>query len=473
MNQNFIGIVIALFVFSVQISFSQPKAGIKVKQPVQKEGEWIPIFNGKNLDGWIPKVTGYKVGENPLDGFRVENGILKVDYSKFVRFNGRFGHLFYKDKLSSYILRVEYRFQGELLPDAPGYCYRNSGVMIHSQSAESQDILQSWPVSLEAQLLGSTPKLKQLTANLCTPGTTVFYNGAFTEEHCINSTSKYYYDGDWVTLDIIVHGGKSIYHVIDGDTVLAYTKPQVGGMLLPENYLVPSGTFLEDGYIALQAEGTPIDFRKVELKILNENNYTASPVKQAESKNMVTQKITKEIDKFDSYANSEELSKAWYQPGNGGQSFCSLESKIKGAGKYGLKCEYVTEKTDDKFYCRVGRVAKWDLSGCNGVQFWFKPDGSGREFTMEFNIADKAGKNIHDLWAYKYIPEKGDKMARWVNLPFSSLVHNTKSADSPDVSKVFKPEAIIETAIYIGGKNDAPGKGVYYFDEIAGAKLQQ
>jgi len=51
MNQNFIGIVIALFVFSVQISFSQPKAGIKVKQPVQKEGEWIPIFNGKNLDG--------------------------------------------------------------------------------------------------------------------------------------------------------------------------------------------------------------------------------------------------------------------------------------------------------------------------------------------------------------------------------------------------------------------------------------
>src|SRR5665647_2510787 len=185
------------------------------------------------------------------------------------------------------------------------------------------------------------------------------------------------YDGDWVTLDIIVHGGKSVYHVIDGDTVLAYSKPQVGGMLLPENYPVPSGTFLEDGYIALQAEGTPIDFRKVELKILNENNYTAAPAKQAESKNMATPKTTKEIDKFDSYANSEELSKAWYHPGNGGQSICSLESKIKGAGKHGLKCEYVIEKTDDMFYCRVGHIAKWDLTGCNGVQFWFKPDGSG------------------------------------------------------------------------------------------------
>ena len=385
---------------------------------MQKEAKWISIFNGKNLDGWTPKVTGYKVGENPLDGFRVEDGILKVDYSKFVRFNGRFGHLFYKDKLSSYILRVEYRFQGELLPDAPGYCYRNSGVMIHSQSVESQDILQNWPVSLEAQLLGSTPKLKQVTANICTPGTTVFYNGAFTEEHCISSTSKNYYDGEWVTLDIIVHGGKSIYHVIDGDTILAYTKPQVGGMLLPENYPVPSGTFLEDGYIALQAEGTPIDFRKVELKILNENNYTTTPVKQAGTKNTAKPKTTKVVDNFDSYSSNEELLKAWSHPELGGQMICSRESKIKGAGKHSLKCEYVTEKTDDKFYCRVGHIAKLDLSGCNGVQFWFKPDGSGREFKMEFNIADKAGKNIHDLWVYKYIPEKGDTLARWVNLPF-------------------------------------------------------
>ncbi|NEW81988.1 MAG: DUF1080 domain-containing protein [Mariniphaga sp.] len=472
MNRNFIEPLILLFFFSIQISFSQTNAGIKVKQPVQKEGKWIPIFNGKNLDGWTPKVTGYKVGENPLDGFRVENGILKVDYSKFVRFNGRFGHLFYKDKLSSYILRVEYRFHGELLPDAPGYCYRNSGVMIHSQSAESQDILQNWPVSLEAQLLGSTPKLKQLTANICTPGTTVFYNGAFTEEHCISSTSKNYYDGEWVTLDIIVHGGKSVYHVIDGDTVLAYTKPQIGGMLLPENYPVPSGTSLEDGYIALQAEGTPIDFRKVELKILNENNHVTTPIKQAGPTNITSAKTTKVVDSFDSYANTEELLKAWYHPGHGGQMICSLEPKIKGAGKYGLKCAYVTGKSDDLFYSPVCRIAKCDLSGCNGVQFWLKPDGSGREFTIEFNIADKEGKNIHDLWNYKYIPEKGDAMARWVNIPFSSLVRNTKSSDSPDVKMVFKPEAIIETAIYIGGKNDAPGKGVYYFDEIVGAKIQ-
>jgi hypothetical protein len=236
-----------------------------------KDAKWISIFNGRNLDGWIPKVTGYKAGENPLDLFKVEDGILKVDYSNYDRFNNRFGHIFYKEKFSSYILHVEYRFHGELLPDAPAYCYRNSGVMFHSQSAESMDIDQNWPVSVEVQLLGSTDSVKQKTANICTPGTTVFIKGSFTNEHCLSSNSKNYYDNEWVNLDIVVHKGKSVFMVIDGDTVLAISHPQVGGYLVPKDYPVPTGTILEDGYIALQAEGTNIDFRKVDLQILEEH----------------------------------------------------------------------------------------------------------------------------------------------------------------------------------------------------------
>ena len=166
--------------------FSNSEGQTKNNTQVQDGGKWISIFNGKNLDGWTPKVTGYKAGENPLDLFHVEDGIIKVDYSKYKRFNGRFGHLFYKQKLSSYILHVEYRFHGELLSDAPAYCYRNSGVMIHSQSAESMDIEQNWPVSIEVQLLGSTDSVKQKTANICTPGTTVYYKGSFTNEHCVS-----------------------------------------------------------------------------------------------------------------------------------------------------------------------------------------------------------------------------------------------------------------------------------------------
>jgi len=254
-----------LFVSSLTL-LSQNSGNPKSTPPSKlAEEKWISLFNGKNLEGWIPKVAKSKVGENTLDVFRVEDGILKVSYDKYDKFDSRFGHLFYKDKLSSYKLRLEYRFSGKLLTDAPSYCYRNSGVMIHSQSPESMELDQNWPVSIEAQLLGSTDSLKQFTANVCTPGTTVYFQDKFTDEHCISSNSKNYPDGEWVKLEIVVHGSKVIHHIVNGDTVLTYSKPQVGGFLVPEHYALPEGTILKDGYIALQAEGTPIDFRKIEL----------------------------------------------------------------------------------------------------------------------------------------------------------------------------------------------------------------
>jgi hypothetical protein len=47
------------------------------------EGRWIPLFNGKDLEGWTPKITGYEAGENYGDTFRVEDGVLKVSYDKY------------------------------------------------------------------------------------------------------------------------------------------------------------------------------------------------------------------------------------------------------------------------------------------------------------------------------------------------------------------------------------------------------
>jgi hypothetical protein len=457
--KNQILFITFLFIF-LQTAFCQPKTE-------GKEEKWISIFNGKNLDGWTPKVTGYKSGENPLNGFRVDDGILKVDYSKFVAFNGRFGHLFYKDKLSSYILHIEYRFVSEVLPDAPSYCIRNSGVMVCSQSPESMDITENWPVSIEVQLLGCTDELKQTTGNICTPGTTVSYRNVPTTEHCINANSKYFYNNEWVNLDIVVHSGKEIINIVNGDTVLVTSEPRVGGFLIPENYPIPEGTLLQDGYIALQAEGQPIDFRNIKLKILEDKKVISQkPETPPESAGL------KVIDNFDDYPDNEQLSKSWYKPGHGAPNSRSLEPIIKAGGKYSLKCEYATARPEEQFYAAFCRVDKWDLSGCNGIEFWLKPDGSGREITFQLNIANKDGKNIHDLWEYTYLTEKGNTDGRWVNIPFFNLKHNTKYADAPDVSPTFKPEAVIEAAIYIGGRNDEPGSGAIYFDEISGAKLQ-
>ncbi len=450
---------------------------------VKSQEKWIHIFNGHNLDGWIPKITGYKTGINPLDLFHVEDGLLKVDYSKFNKFNGRFGHLFYKEKLSSYILHIEYRFVGELLPDAPGYCYRNSGVMIHSQSAESMDIVQNWPVSIESQFLGSTQRMKQKTASICTPGTTVSYKGMPTEEHCIESTSKYYYDNQWVSLDVIVKSGKTISNVIDGDTVLSISQPKIGGSLLTENFPLAAGTLLEDGYIALQAEGQNIDFRKVDLMILDDS-VPKKGVRTFKGKRRNT-KISETlpdpniqnktlilIDNFDSYKGNVELHSRWYHQETTSNLKLMLESFVKGYGKYSLKCEYLAEKDKGKNDNVLVQTGKWDLTGCNGIQFWFKPDGSGREFTIEFNIADKNGKNINDTWGYTYVPEKGDTGSRIIGIPFSNLKHNPVSASLPESGSTFNPASIIEVSLKIGGKNESRGRGTYYFDEIYGTKLQ-
>jgi hypothetical protein len=461
-----------LFTFCLK-SGAQNTTAKKEQLQTAKVAKWISLFNGKNLDGWIPKVTGYKAGENPHKGFRVEDGLLRVDYRDFAAFNGRFGHLFYKDKFSSYILHMEYRFVGEVFADAPGYCFRNSGVMVHSQSAESMDETENWPVSVEIQLLGSTDKVKQTTGNACTPGTTVFIKDILTTEHCVKAASKYYNNNEWVKLDIIVHGDKTAYHVVNGDTVLIWSNAQVGGNLLPENYPIPVGTVLKDGYIALQAEGQPIDFRDIKIMLLDDNKIEKSDTKPKilGAANQPTP-LTKLIDNFETYNNNSQLASAWKPFVKGGKTTLSLEPKIKGGGKNGLKFGYTNTKSEDQFSSSASMIGKWDFTGCNGARVWFQPDGSGREMTIQFNTAGKDGQNIQDLWDFDYLPEKGDTSPRLVLIPFSRLKHNTKLATSSEVSRTFKSDSVIETTITIGGKDDEPGSGAYYIDEFAGCKIQ-
>src|SRR5688572_14593441 len=56
-------------------------------QTAAAEEGWISLFNSKDLDGWTIKVAKYPIGENYLDTFRVEDGILKVAYDRYGKFN--------------------------------------------------------------------------------------------------------------------------------------------------------------------------------------------------------------------------------------------------------------------------------------------------------------------------------------------------------------------------------------------------
>ena len=220
--------------------------------------DWIQLFNGKDLEGWTVKIRGHDVGVNHNDTFSVKEGVIRVSYDKYENFNKTYGHIFYKTPFSHYLLRIEYRFLGEQAPGGEDWAFRNSGVMLHGQTPESMTKDQDFPNSIEVQFLGGKGTGKRSTANLCTPGTDVMMDNKLLKRHCFSSNSETYHGDQWVTVEIEVRGSKSIKHMIDGKTVLAYTKPQLD-----------DGTLLDSGTISLQSESHPVEFRKVELKRLS------------------------------------------------------------------------------------------------------------------------------------------------------------------------------------------------------------
>lgn len=237
------------------------------------ESEWIQLFNGEDLTGWTPKIAGYKAGDNFGNTFRVEDGMIKVRYEEYDSLRERFGHLFYKDEFSHYKLRVEYRFFGDQTPGAPGWAYRNSGLMLHGQTPESMDLNQDFPTSIEVQLLGSDSLVQRTNMNVCTPGTNIVMNNELILDHCINSSSELFYGDEWVTAEVEVRGNEIIYHILNGDTVLQYTNPQLDERDYTYAKLIELNNgekMLSKGTISLQSEGYPIDFRKVEIQILKE-----------------------------------------------------------------------------------------------------------------------------------------------------------------------------------------------------------
>ncbi|GAB2575533.1 3-keto-disaccharide hydrolase [Spirosoma areae] len=245
--------------------------------------DWVLLFNGRDLKDWDIKIAGQPLNDNYKNTFRVEKGMLRIAYDQYKTFDGKYGHMYYKKPFSYYRVRFTYRFVGEQTPGGDTWNVRNSGVMVHSQSAASLSIGQTFPVSLELQLLGGLGKAgmasqERHTGNLCTPGTQVYMTGKLRPEHCTDSDSKTY-DGDqWVTAEAIVLGDSIVHHVIEGDTVLTYERPEVGGGFVNTGndwkaahidnasyWISRANTPLGEGYIALQAESHAIDFKNVDV----------------------------------------------------------------------------------------------------------------------------------------------------------------------------------------------------------------
>jgi hypothetical protein len=230
-------------------------------------GEWIQLFNGKDLDDWKIKIAKHELDDNFGNTFRVEDGLIKVNYDEYEDFDRKYGHMFYKDPFSAYLLRLEYRFTGEQAPGGEGWALRNSGAMLHGQSPQSMTKDQDFPISIEGQLLGGDGTNERTTSNLCTPGTNVVMDGELVTQHCVNSSSKTYHGEQWVSAEFLVLADSVIHHIVEGDTVLTYYQPQMGGGNVSNHNpdVKKDGQLISEGYISLQSESHPIEFRKVEL----------------------------------------------------------------------------------------------------------------------------------------------------------------------------------------------------------------
>src|SRR5690606_15400954 len=205
---------------------SEPQNTAVEEAETSQYGTWVSIFNGQNLDGWTPKFTGRELGENYKNTFRVEDGKLIVSYDEYDAFNGEFGHLFYKDRLSHYRVRLEYRFVGEQVPNGPEWAIRNSGIMLHSQDPATMRIDQAFPVCVETQYLGGLGTGERSTGNMCSPGSHVMIEGELVKEHCVLSSSPTYHGDQWVKAEVEVRGGNLVRHLINGEVVFTLTNPE-------------------------------------------------------------------------------------------------------------------------------------------------------------------------------------------------------------------------------------------------------
>jgi hypothetical protein len=231
---------------------------------------WRPLFDGKSLAGWTPKIRGYPLGENYADTFTVKDGAIRVSYARYDKFGERFGHLFYAKPFGAYRLRLEYRFTDPSPADTPGWAIRNSGVMIFSQDPKSMAVEDSFPVSVEAQILGPDGKTARTNGNVCTPGTNIVMAGKLVTQHCINSAFAATPNGEWVKFEVEVSPTREVAHKINGQTVMTYSAVQLdptGNMANSKPLIAAAGGKLEltGGYISLQSEGAPIEFRNIEI----------------------------------------------------------------------------------------------------------------------------------------------------------------------------------------------------------------
>lgn len=270
MTKSFLSPLILLGLLLFACGEKKSEAKSQVSDTTAKETnkqQWIALFNGKDLEGWTMKINGYALGDNFGNTFRVEDGILRIRYDQYgPEFNERFGALFFDKNLFDFRLKVEYRFVGETAPGAPEWGFRDSGVQFYGQAPSTVKLDQRFPICLEYNLHGGNGSDDRPLGAICGIGMFVEVDGATNASFCTPAKVSRTFHGDqWVTVEIDVKEGK-MTHFVNGEEIMSYANPTYD----PENefasaFIKNGDASVKSGYISLQSNSHPIDFRKIEL----------------------------------------------------------------------------------------------------------------------------------------------------------------------------------------------------------------
>ncbi|QJE95020.1 family 16 glycoside hydrolase [Luteolibacter luteus] len=246
-------------------------ASIALTAPVHAEGEWKSLFNGKDLSGWTVTVDKLPVGQDPDRIVQVRDGAIHMYADSDPDAKVPFGVITHEKTFSRFHLALEYRWlEKKFAPRKDAI--RDAGLLYHTSGIE-----KIWPPSVEYQIQegdsGDIIFIQESGFSWAHPfpdqapqgqgdASLLPENGGFLRK-AKNQTyfgrfPEYDHPG-WNRAEVIVHADESAEHILNG-----HVRSRV------EHMQHLTGGALKEGKICLQFEGAELQYRKIEIKELDE-----------------------------------------------------------------------------------------------------------------------------------------------------------------------------------------------------------
>ncbi len=241
--------------------------------PSSDSDGWVPLFNGKNFDGWYTFLPSTGKNADPNGVFKVENGMIHILDIPVTAGKQEFGYLATVREFGRCRIRAEFKWGAKRFPPRQED-KRDSGLLYYFTGPD-----KIWPRALELQIqetdVGDLWILDgmKVTTKVETDGYPMYVLSGPLKTQTHGRIIKF---GDfedrngWNTVEAILDGDR-ITHLVNGRAVMRAWDIQQTSLDNPSLSVPATG-----GRIMLQAEGAEIWFRNVQMKPLDQPGAVAA-----------------------------------------------------------------------------------------------------------------------------------------------------------------------------------------------------